>query len=73
MIYTSHSNHPIIGWCRDKIEIRAGLEYIETMQCVVRYIDGPIAEKDIDQINDKSLSANFATKIMMIHLVSIDG
>lgn len=63
----------IIGWCGDEMEIRAGLEYLDHMGCIVGLVEGPIAEKDITTIDQVAIPKMLATKIMMIHLVTSDG
>jgi len=46
---------PIVGWSGDEIEIRVGAEYVETMRCIVGSVEGPIAEKDIDSVDEGKL------------------
>lgn len=63
----------VVGWCGDEMDIQAGLEYLEHLGCIVGLVDGPIAEKDIEKMDEKAIPKMLATKIMMIHLVTIDG
>lgn len=64
---------PVVGWVGDEMEIRSGLIYIKETGCIVGRTTGPIAEKDIDTINEAEVLSTLATKILMIHITTIDG
>lgn len=64
---------PVVGWVGDKMEIRSGLIYVKETGCIVGRSTGPIKEKDIDTINEAEVLRSLATKILMIHITTIDG
>jgi hypothetical protein len=55
------------------MEICAGLTYIKEMKMLVGSIKRPILEKNINALDTNTLSTELATKVMMIHITSIDG
>ena len=64
---------PVVGWCGDEMEVRAGLTYLKAVGQVVGCVDGPISEKNVGAIDKQALPTKFATHIMMVHVVSTDG
>lgn len=68
-----HQATPVVGWCGDEMEVRAGLTYLEAMGIIVGCADGLIAEKNIQTLDKTTILPRLATKIMMIHIVSTDG
>jgi hypothetical protein len=43
------------------------------MGLIIGTVDGPIAEKDVRTVDKSTIVKKLATKIMMVHVVSLDG
>jgi hypothetical protein len=55
------------------MEIRAGITYLKEIGLLVGASTGPIAEKNINEYTASDLYPQLATKIMMIHITTIDA
>jgi hypothetical protein len=73
LLKNNTENLPVVGLSADEIEIRHGTTYVEEQHMVVGCADGPIAEKDVSNVNQEDIPNKLATKIMFMYLVSSDG
>ncbi len=62
----------VVGFSGDEMEIRAGLTYVKHLAMLVG-CETPIAEKNIDSVDPTTIPDKLATKIMMVHITTIDG
>lgn len=64
---------PVVGVSFDEMEIRSGLTYVQEIGLLAGCVNGPISEKSINDVDRSKIPTLLATKVMMIHITTIDG